>query len=90
MCQQSRKDFYKKFLTEGLPIESHLPANLIHRPLRANKLIAIDAVPRFLRGNAIANEPFEFGIVRRAGFQTASAFNTPPQDRPRIPLHGRE
>lgn len=24
MCQQTRKDFFKKFLNEGLPIESHL------------------------------------------------------------------
>ncbi|KAJ7578996.1 putative RNA helicase [Mycena floridula] len=29
MCQQTRKDFYKKFLSEGLPIESHL-ANMLH------------------------------------------------------------
>ena len=30
MCQQIRKDFYKKFLLEGLPIESHLPTHLLH------------------------------------------------------------
>ena len=30
MCQQARKDFYKKFLAEGLPIESHLPTHLLH------------------------------------------------------------
>ena len=30
MCQQTRMDFYKKFLTEGLPIESHLPTHLLH------------------------------------------------------------
>ncbi|KAF9474450.1 Sec63-domain-containing protein [Pholiota conissans] len=30
MCQQTRKDFYKKFLSEGLPIESHLPTHLLH------------------------------------------------------------
>lgn len=30
MCQQARKDFFKKFLGEGLPIESHLAINLIH------------------------------------------------------------
>lgn len=30
MCQQTRKDFYKKFLSEGLPIESHLPMNMLH------------------------------------------------------------
>ena len=30
MCQQTRKDFYKKFLNEGLPIESHLPTHLLH------------------------------------------------------------
>jgi|ERR1700761_4546686 len=30
MCQQTRKDFYRKFLGEGLPIESHLPTNLLH------------------------------------------------------------
>lgn len=30
MCQQARKDFFKKFLGEGLPIESHLPTHLIH------------------------------------------------------------
>ncbi|KZT38321.1 putative RNA helicase [Sistotremastrum suecicum HHB10207 ss-3] len=30
MCQQTRKDFYRKFLAEGLPIESHLPTNLLH------------------------------------------------------------
>lgn len=29
MCQQTRKDFYKKFLSEGLPIESHL-MNMLH------------------------------------------------------------
>lgn len=28
MCQQTKKDFYKKFLAEGLPIESHLPSML--------------------------------------------------------------
>ncbi|KAF5375631.1 hypothetical protein D9757_008508 [Collybiopsis confluens] len=28
MCQQTKKDFYKKFLAEGLPIESHLTAML--------------------------------------------------------------
>ncbi|QRV91442.1 pre-mRNA-splicing helicase BRR2 [Ceratobasidium sp. AG-Ba] len=27
---QTRKEFYKKFLSEGLPIESHLTTNLIH------------------------------------------------------------
>ncbi|KAH9979649.1 putative RNA helicase [Russula compacta] len=30
MSQQTRKDFYKKFLAEGLPIESHLPTHLLH------------------------------------------------------------
>jgi pre-mRNA-splicing helicase BRR2 len=30
MAQQTRKDFYKKFLAEGLPIESHLPTHLLH------------------------------------------------------------
>ena len=30
MCQQTRKDLYKKFLSEGLPIESHLPMQLLH------------------------------------------------------------
>ena len=30
MCQQTRKEFYKKFLSEGLPIESHLSTNMIH------------------------------------------------------------
>jgi pre-mRNA-splicing helicase BRR2 len=30
MCQQIRKDFYRKFLNEGLPIESHLPTHLLH------------------------------------------------------------
>jgi pre-mRNA-splicing helicase BRR2 len=30
MCQQSRKDFFKKFLSEGLPVESHLSTTLIH------------------------------------------------------------
>ncbi|PPQ67232.1 hypothetical protein CVT24_011551 [Panaeolus cyanescens] len=30
MCQQTRKDFYKKFLSEGLPIESHLATNMLH------------------------------------------------------------
>ncbi len=29
MCQQTRKDFYKKFLAEGLPIESHLPTHML-------------------------------------------------------------
>jgi pre-mRNA-splicing helicase BRR2 len=30
MCQQTRKDFCKKFLSEGLPIKSHLPTHLLH------------------------------------------------------------
>ncbi|KDR76589.1 hypothetical protein GALMADRAFT_139507 [Galerina marginata CBS 339.88] len=30
MCQQTRKDFYKKFISEGLPIESHLPTHYLH------------------------------------------------------------
>ena len=30
MCQQIRKDFYKKFISEGLPVESHLSTNLLH------------------------------------------------------------
>jgi len=30
MCQQTRKEFNKKFLNEGLPIESHLPAHFLH------------------------------------------------------------
>ena len=29
-CQQTRKDFYKKFLTEGLSIKLHLPIHLLH------------------------------------------------------------
>ena len=29
-CQQTHKDFYKKFLAEGLPIKSHLPTHLLH------------------------------------------------------------
>jgi pre-mRNA-splicing helicase BRR2 len=30
MCQQIRKDFYKKLLAEGLSIESHLPTHMLH------------------------------------------------------------
>ncbi|KAF8328166.1 Sec63-domain-containing protein [Cantharellus anzutake] len=30
LCQQTRKDFFKKFLNEGLPIESHLPTHYLH------------------------------------------------------------
>ncbi len=30
ICQQIRKGFYKKFLSEGLPIESHLPTHMLH------------------------------------------------------------
>ncbi|KIY72493.1 putative RNA helicase [Cylindrobasidium torrendii FP15055 ss-10] len=30
MVQQTRKDFYKKFLAEGLPIESHLATHMLH------------------------------------------------------------
>ncbi|KAH9477321.1 U5 small nuclear ribonucleoprotein 200 kDa helicase [Psilocybe cubensis] len=30
MCQQTRKEFFKKFLSEGLPIESHLPTGYLH------------------------------------------------------------
>jgi pre-mRNA-splicing helicase BRR2 len=30
MCQLTWKDFYKKFLAEGLPVESCLPAHLLH------------------------------------------------------------
>src|SRR6266853_3689960 len=30
MTQQTRKDFYKRFLSDGLPIESHLPTHLLH------------------------------------------------------------
>ena len=30
MCQQTRKDFYKKFLSDGLPFESHLPTHMLH------------------------------------------------------------
>lgn len=31
LCQQTRKEFYKKFLNEGLlPIESHLPTHMLH------------------------------------------------------------
>ena len=29
MCQATQKEFYKKFLGEGLPIESHL-GNMLH------------------------------------------------------------
>ncbi|KZO96269.1 Sec63-domain-containing protein [Calocera viscosa TUFC12733] len=30
MLNQTKKDFYRKFLNEGLPIESHLPTHMIH------------------------------------------------------------
>ena len=30
MCRQTWKDFYKMFLAEGLPIESHLSMHLFH------------------------------------------------------------
>ncbi|EIW74460.1 Sec63-domain-containing protein [Coniophora puteana RWD-64-598 SS2] len=30
MTQQTRKEFYKKFLSEGLPIESHLSTHMLH------------------------------------------------------------
>jgi len=30
MAQQTCKEFYKNFLGEGLPIESHLPTHLLH------------------------------------------------------------
>ena len=30
MCQQTRKDFCKKFLSECLPIESHLRMHMLH------------------------------------------------------------
>lgn len=29
LYQRTRKDFYKEFLAEGLPIESHLPTHLL-------------------------------------------------------------
>jgi pre-mRNA-splicing helicase BRR2 len=30
MCQQTRKEFYKKFISESLPIESHLATHYMH------------------------------------------------------------
>ena len=30
MWQQTRMDFYKRFLAEGLPNKSHLPTHLLH------------------------------------------------------------
>ena len=30
MCTDVSTDFFKKFLAEGLPIESHLPTHLLH------------------------------------------------------------
>ncbi|KAF5317291.1 hypothetical protein D9611_003658 [Ephemerocybe angulata] len=30
MCQQMKMDFYKKFLANRLPIESHLPTHMLH------------------------------------------------------------
>ena len=30
MCQQTRMDFYQKFMAEGLPTESHLLTHLLH------------------------------------------------------------
>ncbi|KAL0064635.1 Pre-mRNA-splicing helicase BRR2 [Marasmius tenuissimus] len=30
LLSETKKDFYKKFLAEGLPIESHLPTHMLH------------------------------------------------------------
>ncbi|KAK2463799.1 hypothetical protein APHAL10511_004197 [Amanita phalloides] len=30
MCRQTRKEFYKKFLAEGLPTESRVPTHTLH------------------------------------------------------------
>lgn len=54
MCQQTRKDFYKKFLAEGLPIESHLPTHMLHDYFLAEIAVKTienkqDAMVRFMR-----------------------------------------
>ncbi|KAI6018260.1 hypothetical protein PISMIDRAFT_640749, partial [Pisolithus microcarpus 441] len=47
LCQWTCKDFYEKFLAEGLPIELHLPTHLSmttslqrlqSRPLKTNRM----------------------------------------------------
>ena len=47
MCQQTQKDFYKKFRAEGLPIESHLQTHMLHDYFMAEiavKTIEQDAI----------------------------------------------
>ena len=41
MCQQTRKDFYKKFLSEGLLIKSHLLMHLLHDYLLAEIAVKV-------------------------------------------------
>ena len=42
ICQQTRKDFCKKFLLEGLPIESHLPTHMLHDYFLAETVVKIE------------------------------------------------
>ncbi|KIL54146.1 hypothetical protein M378DRAFT_28806 [Amanita muscaria Koide BX008] len=48
MCQQTRKDFYRKFLAEGLPIVSHLPTHMFHDYFLA-EIAADDAESKLLQ-----------------------------------------
>ena len=55
MCQATRKDFYKKFLAEGLPIESHLSTHMLHDYFLAEIAVKTienkqDAMVRILSG----------------------------------------
>lgn len=69
MCQQTRKDFYKKFLAEGLPIESHMSTSL-HDYFLAE--IAVKTIQN--KQNAMVSfvgskaEPDNWGSRRREGY----------------------
>ncbi|KXN85510.1 hypothetical protein AN958_11235 [Leucoagaricus sp. SymC.cos] len=59
MCQQTRKDFYKKFLAEGLPIESHLPTHLLHDYFLAG--IAVKTIE--IRQDAMAKDEMDVSAL---------------------------
>lgn len=62
MCQQTRKDFYKKFLAEGLPIESHVPTHLLHDYFLAE--IAVKTIES-KQDAMVSSRVYSRGFIRR-------------------------
>jgi pre-mRNA-splicing helicase BRR2 len=90
MCQQTRKDFFKKFLNEALPVESSLP-NYLHDHFNAeivaqtieNKQDAVDWCTWTWFYRRLMQNPGVSGLACRLGAELIVSSTISKELRPR-------